>query len=507
MGNKIFLFILDAVRKDHLSLYGYKRKTSPNIDKLAQQADIYNWAFAPAPYTLASVPSILAGKYPVELSNRFTGRKFDWKDFKTLRLLKEKGYITAMFTANIVTSSHFTNLNEFFDYFWDDLTEKEINREDVLYQKADVVLEAVESFVSKNKKEKLFVVIHLMEAHGPYTPNIESIFKGDEIYKSDSRRITRVVSNMMENVTPKLLSRNKIVPEYQLLNVVRGPNGEIEDFERNVREYIAKYDMGIHLLDKNLGEFFNYLEKRGLFEKSKIIITSDHGEFLGEENIFFSHGIMCHPAIINVPLIIKSFRQKRKEELNNNYSLTQLLQDEVLERNRSINSGLVFSYHPKSASIIKGDLYLLVHNTASYSLESRMYEDLFPTQHKEVDEIFKNFSELRHMIQVKFYKKDSKKGFLETFVLSGKLFESLIGVFLENIVKPLSLIYRDRVSSVEYYRKAVERNKALKEEVRELEEEVESLEKELSSLLSSPFYKIWQTYCSLMKFLRIKKNE
>ena len=78
----IFLFILDAVRKDHLSLYGYPRTTSPNIDKLANQADVYNWAFAPSSYTLASIPSILAGKYPIELSNMFTGGEFNEKDFE-----------------------------------------------------------------------------------------------------------------------------------------------------------------------------------------------------------------------------------------------------------------------------------------------------------------------------------------------------------------------------------------------------------------------------------------
>lgn len=279
--NHIFLFILDAVRKDHLSLYGYPRKTSPNIDKLAKQADVYQRAFAPSSYTLASVPSILAGKYPNELSNLFTGGEFSEEDFENLLALKKKGYKLAMFTANIVTSHYQTNLYKFFDYFWDNLTEKELNRKDILYQKAEVVMEALKEFILKNKKEKLFVVIHLMEAHGPYTPWIESKFKNDEIYKKDKRKIERIVNDMFNEANWDILKKYKVCPRYQLLNLIEGPNGEIEDFNPWVRDYIAKYDMGIYLMDKQLGKFFNFLKKLNLFDSSKIIITADHGETMG----------------------------------------------------------------------------------------------------------------------------------------------------------------------------------------------------------------------------------
>lgn len=310
--NHIFLFILDAVRKDHLSLYGYQRKTTPNIDKLAKQADVYQWAFAPSSYTLASVPSILAGKYPIEISNLFTGNEFNEKDFENLLAFKKQGYKLAMFTANIVTSHHQTNLYQFFDYFWDNLTEQELNRKDMLYQKAEVVMKAVKDFVLKNKKEKLFVVIHLMEAHGPYTPWIESIFKNDAIYKKDKRKIERVANDIFSGVDWEILKKYKICPRYQLLNLIEGQNGEIEDFNPNVNEYIAKYDMGIYLMDKELGVFFDFLKKEKLFDSSKIIITADHGETIGEENVFFIHGSLTHPVLTNVPLIIKNLHQNKK---------------------------------------------------------------------------------------------------------------------------------------------------------------------------------------------------
>ncbi len=377
-----FLFILDAVRKDHVGLYGYKRKTTPNIDKLAKKADVYNWAFAPAPYTLASVPSILAGKYPIELSNSFTGGEFDRHDFETLKELRKQGYTTAMFTANIVTSSYKTNLNQFFDYFWDNLTEKELNRPVWLYQKAEVVLAAVEAFVEKHKSKKFFVVVHLMEAHGPYVPKIESIFKGDAIYKKDKRLIDRLVPTTLRGVTQATLAKYKIMPRYQAL--MYG-----DDYERNVREYVAKYDMGIYLLDKSVGKFLTFLQKNKLYEPSQIIITSDHGELLGEENIFFAHGVWTHPVLTSVPLIIKFPYQTKKIIRKANYSLIYVI-PKLLEK--EVDQGLVASFYPRSISVIIKNKYYMFHNG---SFGENDGSDFWPLEWQGFARVISNISQIK----------------------------------------------------------------------------------------------------------------
>lgn len=358
----IFLFILDAVRKDHVGLYGYERRTTPNIDKLSEQADVYNWAFAPSSFTLPSVPSIFAGKYPIELSNLFTGGEFDDSDFATLKAMKERGYKTAMFTANIVTSHYQSNLYKFFDFFWDELTERELNRKDMLFQKAGRVLTAAQDFIEKDRKTKLFVAIHLMEAHGPYVPEKRLIFRGDKLYKQDKRRVARVANDSFTGVTYDLLKKETVMPKYQLLDLIEGPDGEIEDFEKNINEYIAKYDMGIYSLDKALGEFFKFLRSKNIFDNSKIIITSDHGEALGEENIFFSHGIYTSPELVNIPLIIKDVGQRGERRINKNYSLTSIVK-EILGTDENKNEDIViYSFHPKSLSLINNDNFLMIHS-------------------------------------------------------------------------------------------------------------------------------------------------
>ncbi len=402
MGPKhIFLFILDAVRKDHLSLYGYQRKTTPNIDKLAKQAEVYNWAFAPAPYTLASVPSILAGKYPIELSNAFTSGRFEEDDFPTLLELKKQGYTTAMFTANIVTSSLKTNLNEFFDYFWDNLTEEELNRPAWLYQKAEVVLTAVEDFVKKHKKDKLFVVIHLMEAHGPYVPQLDSIFKGDELYRQDNRMVDKLVPTTFRGVTAETLETFKVMPKYQA--IMQG-----EDYERRVAEYIAKYDMGIYQLDKNVGAFCHFLEKEALFNNSQLVFTADHGELMGEENIFFSHGILAHPVLSLVPLIIKQPKQAKRIVNKEAVSLIDIMPAIVAGRKQLSPRPVTFTFHPKSIGVMWSGKYIVVHNGEFSDIETTQ-EDIFPVSSRGLDKILRDYKNFKSRLWLKGFRKIGNK--------------------------------------------------------------------------------------------------
>jgi hypothetical protein len=484
----IFLFILDAVRKDHLRFYGYSRKTTPNIDKLAKQSDIYQWAFSPSSYTLTSVSSIIAGKYPIELSNLFTGGEFSNKDFESLENLKNKGYKTAMFTANIVTSHYHANLYKYFDFFWDELTEKESNRDDILYQKAEVVLKNVRNFISKNKKKKLFIVIHLMEAHGPYTPWIESVFKGDAIYKKDKRKIGRVVNDMLYGINFDLLKKFKIIPRYQLLNLIEGSNKEICDYNSNINEYIAKYDMGIYLMDKEVGGFLNFLQKNKMFEQSKIAITSDHGEMMGEENLFFAHGSLTHPSLVSTPLIIKNPYQKAEKTIKDNFLLIDIFSD---EKNRD-----VIITHPQSFSLVEGNYFINVHN-ADLSHNGALYQNIFVTNDYNLENIFDNFINLKEDIKIDIFVKNKIKlcfKKLKSNDKTAKIINSLLFLQKNNYLKLKSLTTNNR-SFVESKR-LIEENQNLHNQIEQTKIKIKNLENTFNMIKSSKFFKLWQTYCN-----------
>ncbi len=110
-----------------------------------------------------------------------------------------------------------------------------------------------------------------------------------------------------------------------------------------------------------------------MFDNSKIIITSDHGELMGEENIFFSHGIFTYLALINVPLIIKNPYQKRGNYINKNFSLIDVLYN----KKRVIKGNIIFSFHPKSFSFLSTEKIYLIHLNQLDVVDNKSFH-LFP---------------------------------------------------------------------------------------------------------------------------------
>lgn len=428
--NHIFLFILDAVRKDHLSLYGYKRKTTPNINKLAKQADVYQWAFSPSSYTHAAIPSVLTGKYPFNINNPFFSWQLNNDDLTLLKQIKKMGYKLALFTAHISSSSKNSNLHKIFDYVYEDLSKSETNRKEMLVGESKNIVSNLNKYLLKNKNKKIFALIHLMEAHGPYDHNYDSIFINDSIFKKDRRKIERVVFDDLREVSDETL-KNKIIPRYQLYKPIFDSDGNIEDFNPEARYYVAHYDMGIYTQDKNIGVFINNLKKNKLFDKSAIIITSDHGELMGEDNIYFSHGIYTHPSLINIPLIIKWPNQKKQKLINENFSnqylIHKIFEDKKLKKEDYLNlNGICLSFTPKSFSIIKDNYLIMIHN-GKYNFDGEKYENFFKLWKLNDEENIDNFLNFKTNLHFKLYVK-KKSNFVEIKNKNNELVKSLLEV-------------------------------------------------------------------------------
>ncbi|MDY7032726.1 MAG: glycosyltransferase, partial [Thermodesulfobacteriota bacterium] len=95
------------------------------------------------------------------------------------------------------------------------------------------------------------------------------------------------------------------IPEYQVLHSERDENRELVRYERDLKHYIAQYDGGIKYTDDQIQELTNELKRFGIYDDSLIMITSDHGEALGENDVYFFHGLTVTPDQIHVPLLIK----------------------------------------------------------------------------------------------------------------------------------------------------------------------------------------------------------
>jgi arylsulfatase A-like enzyme len=293
----VLLIVLDTVRAESLSLYGYPRPTTPNLERLSKEAVVFGRALSTSPWTLPSHASMFTGHWPHELSA-------DWKipldaAHTTLaEVLRAHGYITAGFVGNLIYGSSMHGLNRGFIHYEDfpvsigqailssSLGSKITNNGRLRYWldyhrvlNRKTAAEVNEKFLNwlSHKRRPFFAFINYMDAHEPYLPPEPF----DEKF-GPKRQRTEFVHTGIDAFRP---AKWKMSPK------------EVE-VESTAYEGVIAY------IDHELGALVAELERRGLLESTLVIITSDHGEQLGEHRLF-GHGNSLYRQLLEVPLMIR----------------------------------------------------------------------------------------------------------------------------------------------------------------------------------------------------------
>jgi len=295
--SKIVLITIDTLRADRLGCYGYGRRTTPVLDGLAAEGAMYPRAFTPATYTVPTHTSILTGLYPANHGLGFVQKagKIDPDGTVMLQeLLREVGYATGAFVSSIVLRKDF-GLDWGFDVYDDRMTGTEANRDDQLIRDGRETNRVALSFMEENRGSDLFVWIHYFDVHGPYVQNRPD--KGPFVPEDYGE--CPVMLDVVKDGMPGG------IPEYQVLGAERGEDGTLTDCRRDLREYLAGYDNGVRFQDTVIGELMDGLRDMGMYDDTMVVVTSDHGEALGEDGVYFFHGLTVTPEQSRVPLIIK----------------------------------------------------------------------------------------------------------------------------------------------------------------------------------------------------------
>jgi arylsulfatase A-like enzyme len=286
----VLLVMVDTLRADHLSCYGSTRVRTPHIDALA--ADGFRWAnaFSQASWTRASVATILTGLYPSAHGVVHGGDALPDRVDTLAEMLQRGGYRTVGF-ANSADVSPAFNFQQGFDEYhylapdfllgatgpaaeltlYDGLRvvrERLLARVDVhnYYQPAERVTAEVRGWLDRRpaEREPLFLFVHYMDPHDPY---VVHPFDGEGYARSAQ------------------------------------PDPPAEMAER----LHALYDGSVAYLDEHLGVLLDDLRKRGLYDRTLVVLTADHGEEFHEHGGWW-HGRTLYDEQIHVPLIVKPAR-------------------------------------------------------------------------------------------------------------------------------------------------------------------------------------------------------
>ncbi len=244
----VILITVDTLRADHLGCYGDAAIGTPATDALARDGVMFTRAIAQVPLTAPSHAAILTGTYP-----EWNGLR-DWSDHgmradvPTLaEIFKRRGYTTAAFVSAFVLDSMW-GLDRGFDLYddWFKSEGYETMRQGNLERRGDETVDHTIAWLKSAPARPFFLWLHLYDPHAPYQPP--------------------------------------------------------EPFKTRYRD--RPYDGEVAFADQQLGRLFDYLKSQDLYASSLIVLTSDHGEGLGEHQEQ-EHGFFIYNATVHVPLLIK----------------------------------------------------------------------------------------------------------------------------------------------------------------------------------------------------------
>ncbi len=280
----VLLIMLDTLRADHLSLYGHDRETSPEIDAWARERGVtFLNAVAPTPWTLPSHTSIFTGRDA--LSHGLNHNIPVPASFNTLaEMLRQGGYWTEAVTGGVYLHPRF-GLAQGFDQFryWPSGRKQTGELESGI----EAVLERLEGL----RDRPFFLFFHTYEIHEPYTarqPFYDRI-AGDRAAPEGTAKVPPATQAALSYEQGFVMRRT-----YDGLQ-----DGRAESAAQSALAQVSDlYDSGIAFTDHHLGRLFRKLEDLDLADDTLVVLTSDHGEALGE------HGLAAHSCLYDFNLMV-----------------------------------------------------------------------------------------------------------------------------------------------------------------------------------------------------------
>jgi len=251
----VVLITIDTTRADHLGAYGYPRATSPNLDKLAADGTVFDHAWAHAPSTRYSMPAILTGRLPLDVY--YDTSVQGWPGLAQRATTLGEALQPLGFVTGAITNYWYFGRERHMDQGFNEYDNENARLHNAVAgagpeqttgssskQQSDKAI----AFVDKHASERFFLWVHYYDPHYAYEPHSEvPSFGGDRM---------------------------------------------------------ALYDGEIRFTDMHVGRLLDDLRAKGLYDKTVIVVTGDHGEGFGEHGVEL-HGYHLYAAQTKVPIIIR----------------------------------------------------------------------------------------------------------------------------------------------------------------------------------------------------------
>jgi arylsulfatase A-like enzyme len=302
----VLLVTIDTLRADHMQAYGYFRHTSPHMDALAGHGTLFERAFTYWPKTRGSFVALMTGRRASQTGYGKTHPLLLDSNPTLAGVLEAAGYetVAAVDNANLAASLGFGKGFRLYRETWEEAALKtEMDR-------TRAITEAGLAFLREARADRpFFLWLHYVNPHAPYTPPPPF----DRAFL-DAR-----------------------AAEGRSLPVVAGLHGGIPQQwavggQNRLGYYVAQYDGEIATVDEQVGRVMDALSTSAARDTTVVVLTSDHGESLGEHDYYFDHGEDLFDPSLRIPLIVSvpgAAKAQRSDALASTLDLVPTILDAV----------------------------------------------------------------------------------------------------------------------------------------------------------------------------------
>lgn len=379
--NVVFIS-MDATRQDHLSCYGYSRRTTPTLEGLAEKGVLYEKCFATACWTLPSHASMFTGLHVSQHGTTFDNPLLSDELRPIGQVMSDEGYQTVGFPNNAWLARDF-GFDRGYDTYW--LRNPFMERLSRMTKLGATAVKAYEKlwavrngrlsrstvkwidkwFRGQYRKDKPFFLFALLG--DPHLPHYEH---------EQTRRFLgdRTAAAMKVNQDP----HRYIV-------------GEQKMSEEDLELLAGRYDGEIAYMDEKIGELLKVVDHYASMDNTMVIITSDHGENLGDYGMM-AHQYCLYDTLIHVPLIIKYPTSAGHAGVRT---------DELVQSNELFTT--ILDVTGASRNGLAGDIRgrcLLPDQIAEHPLQFTISEELAPNI-RRIARLFPNFDRTRFERQLR----------------------------------------------------------------------------------------------------------
>lgn len=305
----VLLIVLDTARADRTSLHGYSKPTTPLLNELAKSALVCDRAISNGMWTVPSHASLFTGLSLRQHGADHRHLRLDDAHQTLAEVLREAGYATGFFSNNPLIAPS-TNMTQGFQTRRVIHDLKRISRFSLEYffeQRgwippapwldddfgAGITNWMISNWLTRQGEQPVFLFVNYMEAHLPYRVPKEyrrQFMSLEQLARSYELRYS-VHGNILE----------KLDLDYNLTG-----SGFLQESDAEILR--AQYDATIRYLDDRVEELLGIFSQRGRQKNMLVIITADHGEYLGEHGMW-GHRFLAHHTVTSVPLLIRDARK------------------------------------------------------------------------------------------------------------------------------------------------------------------------------------------------------